>query len=121
MIEEIGARFPYWGIALILIVGLYGMIIKRDLVKKVIGLVIFQAAIVIFFVSGSIRSGGDVPILYSAGAPQPEFMNPLPQVLMLTAIVVTVATVGVALAFLVKIYQEFGELDEEFLLKQVRE
>jgi multicomponent Na+:H+ antiporter subunit C len=125
MIEEVAARFPYWMTAALLAVGMYGMFGKRNLVKKVIGLVIFQSAIILFFVAGSIREGGSVPIfLLDQGhiaEQQPEFMNPLPHVLMLTAIVVSVASTGVALGMLVWIYREFGELDEEKLLEQVRQ
>ena len=120
MVEEIAARFPYWMTAVLLAVGLYGMLGKRNLVKKVIGLSIFQSAIILFFVAGAIREGGSVPIFVD-GDVQPEFMNPLPHVLMLTAIVVSVASTGVALGLLVWIYHEFGELDEQKLLEQVEQ
>ena len=118
MLEEIAARFPYWMTAALMAVGLYGMIGKRNLMKKVIGLSIFQSSIILFFVAGSIRQGGSVPIFVD-GPVQPEFMNPLPHVLMLTAIVVSVAATGVALGLLVWIYHEFGDLDEQKLLEMV--
>ncbi|MDE2836160.1 MAG: cation:proton antiporter subunit C [Chloroflexota bacterium] len=125
MIEEISARFPYWAIAVLLVVGLYGMMGKRSLVKQVIGLSIFQSAIILFFISGSLLEGATIPILYSVhgeGHANPDdFVNPLPHVLMLTAIVVGVAIIGVALSFLVSIYREFGTLDERELLDDVRE
>jgi multicomponent Na+:H+ antiporter subunit C len=126
MIDEIAARFPYWASGALIAVGLYGMIGKRSLVKKVIGMNIFQSAIILFFIAGSMREGGTLPILFEgegnvAGPVHPEdFLNPLPHVLMLTAIVVSVAITGVALAFLVRIYREFNDLDEESLLEQVR-
>ena len=126
MIDEIAARFPYWMTAALLVVGLYGMIGKRSLVKKLIGMNIFQSAIILFFVAGSLREGGSLPILFEAAgdaavASAEDFVNPLPHVLMLTAIVVSVAITGVALAFLVRINSEFGDLDEESLLEQVRQ
>ena len=127
MIDEIAARFPYWMTAALLVVGLYGMIGKRSLVKKLIGMNIFQSAIILFFVAGSLREGGSLPILFEAAgrngaaANAEDFVNPLPHVLMLTAIVVSVAITGVALAFLVRIHGEFGNLDEESLLEQVRQ
>ncbi len=125
MIEEVAARFPYWAVAALLAIGLYGMIGKRSLVKKVVGLNIFQSAIILFFIAGALREGGSVPILYGVhGAAEhanPEdFVNPLPHVLMLTAIVVGAAITGVALAFLVRIHREFGTLDEAELLEEAR-
>lgn len=122
MIEEIAARFPYWATAVLIVVGLYGMIGKRSLVKKLIGMNIMQSAIILFFIAGSLREGASVPILFEAGAAAraEDFVNPLPHVLMLTAIVVGVAITGVALAFLVRLREEFGTLDEDSLLEQVR-
>jgi multicomponent Na+:H+ antiporter subunit C len=127
MIDEIAARFPYWMSGALIAVGLYGMIGKRSLVKKLIGMNIFQSAIILFFIAGSLREGATLPILFEGdghGAGpvvRPEdFVNPLPHVLMLTAIVVSVAITGVALAFLIRIYREFEDLDEESLLEKVR-
>ena len=122
MIEEIAARFPYWATAALIVVGLYGMIAKRSLVKKLIGMNILQSAVILFFIAGSLREGASVPILFEEGAVAraEDFVNPLPHVLMLTAIVVGVAITGVALAFLVRLHEEFGTLDEESLLEQVR-
>ena len=129
MIEEIAARFPYWATAALLVIGLYGMIGKRSFLKKVVGLNIFQSAIILFFVAGSMREGATTPILQVAhgavhsgahGADPSDYANPLPHVLMLTAIVVGVAITGVALAFLVRIYREFGTLDETRLLEEAR-
>lgn len=125
MIDEIAQRFPYWATISLLAIGLYGMIGKRSLVKKVIGLNIFQSAIILFFVAGSMRDGGSVPILFglhgNEHAHAEDFVNPLPHVLMLTAIVVGVAITGVALSFLVRIHREFGTLDESVLLEEARE
>jgi multicomponent Na+:H+ antiporter subunit C len=124
MIDEIAARFPYWATAVLLVVGLYGMIGKRSLVKQVIGLSIFQSAIILFFISGSLLEGATLPILYSVHGAEhvdpDDYVNPLPHVLMLTAIVVGVAITGVALSFLVSIYREFGTLDERELLDEMR-
>jgi multicomponent Na+:H+ antiporter subunit C len=124
MIDEVAARFPYWMSAALIAVGLYGMIGKRSLVKKLIGMNIFQSAIILFFVAGSLREGATLPIFesaHSAVAPRAEdFVNPLPHVLMLTAIVVSVAITGVALAFLVRMHDEFGDTDEEAILEKVR-
>ena len=118
--EELSARFPYFMIAILLAVGLWGMIGKRSLVKKLIGLNVLQSAIVLFFISGSIRHGGTIPILFPGEhATAEEFVNPLPHVLMLTAIVVTVAVTAVALAFLTRIHREFGTVDEAEILSEI--
>ena len=127
MIDDIAARFPYWASGALIAVGLYGMIGKRNLVKKLIGMNIFQSAIILFFIAGSLRDGATLPILFEGEGHSTlpvhseDFLNPLPHVLMLTAIVVSVAITGVALAFLVRIHREFNDLDEESLLEQVRE
>ena len=125
MIDEVAERFPYWATAVLLVIGLYGMIGKRSLVKQVIGLNIFQSAIILFFISGSLLEGATIPILYGVHggehANPDDFVNPLPHVLMLTAIVVGVAITGVALSFLISIYREFGTLDERELLDEMRE
>ena len=120
MIDEIAARFPFWGNGALIAVGLYGMIGKRSLVKKLIGMNIFQSAIILFFVAGSVQDGATLPILFESVHGDARYINPLPHVLMLTAIVVGIATTGVALAFLVGIRREFGSTDEATLLEQVR-
>ena len=118
--ELIVPRWAYACTILLMTVGLYGLVMKTNLIKKLIGLNIFQSAIIIFFVSGSTKSGGTIPILtHELGHDPTNYVNPLPHVLMLTAIVVAVAITGVALAFLVRIRQEFGTLDETSILKNV--
>ena len=125
--DEIAARFPYWASGALIAIGLYGMIGKRSLLKKLIGMNIFQSAIILFYVAGSLREGATLPILelvdghIHTPVHPGDYVNPLPHVLMLTAIVVSVAITGVALAFLIRIYREFHTLDEESLLEQVRQ
>ena len=120
--DEVAARFPYFMIAILLAVGVWGMVGKRSLVKKLIGLNVLQSAIILFFISGSIRDGGTVPILFQGrhGYAE-EFVNPLPHVLMLTAIVVSVAVTAVALAFLTRIHREFGTVDEAEILSEMEQ
>ena len=120
MIEDIAARFPYWMSGALIAVGLYGMIGKRSLVKKLIGMNIFQSAIILFFIAGSLKTGATVPILLlGEEANASAYLNPLPHVLMLTAIVVSVAVTGVALSFLVRIHREFWDADEETVLDEL--
>lgn len=120
-LDVVADRFPYWATTLLLVIGLYGMIGKRNLLKKAIGVSIFQAGIVLFYVAGAFKTGASVPIVEHGTHPAAAgVINPLPHVLMLTAIVVSVATSGVAVAFAVRIYREFRSLDEQEVLARLR-
>ncbi|MBS3944257.1 MAG: cation:proton antiporter subunit C [Melioribacter sp.] len=122
MLDFIAGHYDYWFIILLLIIGLYGMIMKKNLVKKLIGMTIFQAAIILFYISGAIKADATVPILSdSIPNSQPEnYINPLPHALMLTAIVVGVATVGVAFALLIQIYKRYNTLNEQELIERMK-
>lgn len=122
MIEQFGSHGPYWMCFLVLTIGLYGVLMKPNLVRKVIGLSIFQAAIILFFVIAAYKEGAGVPVLNKEiGADAVDkYMNPLPHTLMLTAIVVGVATVGVALALLIQIHRSYGTLDEDKLQERMK-
>ena len=111
----IEARFEYWMTAALIVIGLYGMTMKSNLVKKLIGLNIVQSATVLFVVALSMRRGGTIPIVPQGGGEQLVYTNALPHVLMLTAIVVSVSTTGVAIALLILVYRQFGTLDERKL------
>ena len=114
-----------------MMIGLYAMIAKNNLVKKLIGMSIFQTAIILFYVSIGVEGRRDIPIMPRAarrascaqegirGIPnQSGYANPLPHVLMLTAIVVGVATLGMALAICQTIYKDFGTLEEDEILAE---
>ena len=124
-IQEIVAKYNYWAYVVLMMVGFYAMIGKRNLVKKLLGMNIFQTAIILFFVSTGVKKGGAIPIVdkYAglAGSIDPNTVNnPLPHVLMLTAIVVGVSVTGVALAVLQRIYREYGTLEENEILEKIR-
>lgn len=129
--ESIGAiiiaKYNYWAVICLLIIGLYAMIAKKNLVKKIIGMNIFQTAIILFYVSIGAKRGATLPIIVhghgeSAHAVHAaDYINPLPHVLMLTAIVVSVATLGVALALAMKIYARYGTLEENEIQKKIVE
>ncbi|MEN8688333.1 MAG: cation:proton antiporter subunit C, partial [Desulfuromonadales bacterium] len=94
------------------------------LVKKLLGMNIFQTAIILFFVSTGVKKGGSIPIVdkYQALAGNIDASsvdNPLPHVLMLTAIVVGVSVTGVALSVLIRIHKEFGTLEEDEILEKL--
>lgn len=100
----------YWIAIIILVCGLIIVIDSRNMVKKIIGLNIFQSAVFLFFISIGKISGGSAPILDKITT---IYSNPLPHVLILTAIVVGVATTAVALALVVRIRQAYGTIYED--------
>lgn len=122
MTESFSQHGAYWMCFLVLTVGLYGMLMKRDYVKKVIALTVFQSAIILFFVIAAYKEGAGVPVYdKEIGAETAAaYINPLPHTLMLTAIVVGVATVGMALALLIRIRREFGTLNEDKLREKMK-
>ncbi len=119
------ANYNYWIYIVIMMIGLYAMLAKNNLVKKVIGMGIFQTGIIIFYVSAGAKKGGNIPIVEHGAGHQAidilQYANPLPHVLMLTAIVVSVGTLGVALAIALRIYNRYGSLEEDEILEQIHD
>ncbi|CAD6493751.1 MAG: NADH-ubiquinone/plastoquinone oxidoreductase chain 4L [Candidatus Argoarchaeum ethanivorans] len=118
-IAEILEKYNYWTFIIIMLIGLYGMIAKDNLIKKIIGLSIFQTAIFLFYVSLADVIGGTEPIVIEGY--KGLYVNPLPHVLILTAIVVSVATLAVALALVIRIHEEYGTIEEREILIKERE
>lgn len=165
--ELLVERFNYCVYVVLLLIGLYAMIAKNNLIKKLIGMSIFQTAIILFYVSIGVKEGGTIPIYVAEHDPhghhaehaahreeanateateenatsltdsQEEdhghhgprsltdeetsgYANPLPHVLMLTAIVVGVATLGVALALTQRIYRAYGTIEEDAVLAAIQ-
>ena len=126
IISTILAKYNYWIYITLMMIGLYAIIAKNNLVKKIVGMNIFQTAIILFYVSIGAKRGATIPIIEHAhgGAHAVhaiDYINPLPHVLMLTAIVVAVATLGVALALAIKVYRQYNSLEEDEILAQIRE
>jgi len=123
VIDLIIAKYNYWIYIALMMIGFYAMIAKNNLIKKIIGMSIFQTAIILFFVSIAYKKDATLPILSTADAhgehaiSVAQYMNPLPHVLMLTAIVVAIATLGVALAVAIMIYKKHNTLEEDEILK----
>ncbi|NWG45128.1 MAG: cation:proton antiporter subunit C [Alphaproteobacteria bacterium] len=106
--------FNYWVVMVLMMIGLYIVISDRNLVKKIVGLNIFQVSVFVFYITMGKVDGGTAPII---GEGIEVYSNPLPHVLILTAIVVGIATTALALALLVRIQDEFGSVDEDAIQK----
>lgn len=122
-------HYAYWFVFLLLTIGLYGMIVKKNIVKKLIGMTILQVSVIMFYIAIASKWGGTVPVLeepekYSHMAEKAietaRYINPLPHTLMLTAIVVGVATAGVAFALVISIFKRYKTLDESILLDRMK-
>ncbi len=96
--------------AVLFLMGLYTVAVKPNLIKKLMGLNIMETAVFLFIVSTGMVKGGYAPIV-EKGVKASEMVNPIPQALILTGIVVAVSTTAVALALCIKIHERFGTLD----------
>ena len=124
--EKLIANFNYVIVVILMMIGLWSMLAQKNLIKKCIGMAIFQTGIILFFISIGAKDNALIPILTEAANhtyPVPDVAkvaNPLTQILMLTAIVVGVATLGVGLALAQKIYQQHSSFDEDEILENQR-
>ncbi|MHC4952459.1 MAG: cation:proton antiporter subunit C [Planctomycetota bacterium] len=122
MFDFLAHHYAHLCIVVLIAVGFFGMVAKRNLVKKLIGMSVLQSAIILFWLVTAFKKDGTIPILID-GAKEVDdpsaYMSPLPHTLMLTAIVVAVVTSGVAIALLVRIYRNYGSLEEDRILEQL--
>lgn len=123
-IALIVAKYNYWIYVILMMIGFYAMIGKKNLVKKLLGMNIFQTAIILMFVSAGVKKNAAIPIedkyeVLAHGIDAAQVVNPLPHVLMLTAIVVSVSVTGVALAIILRIYREYGTLEEDEIMEKL--
>jgi multicomponent Na+:H+ antiporter subunit C len=107
---ELTGLFNYWVVIVLMMLGFYVVITRHNLIKKMVGLNIFQASVFLFYISMSKIKGGTAPILEDGIE---VYSNPLPHVLILTAIVVGVATTALGLALVVRIREAYGTIEEE--------
>ena len=107
---ELLGLYHYWVFAVLLMTGFYAVIAKRNLIKKLIGLSLFQAAVFLLYITMGKVDGGTAPIFQDGGATL--FSNPLPQVLILTAIVVGISTTALGLGIVVRTKEEYGTIEE---------
>ncbi len=132
MVDYLIGHFNVVTYVVLMMIGFYAMTGKTNLMKKLVGMNIFQWSIILFIVSLAAKRGATIPIIVHETATGPaedavalqvqamDYVNPLPHVLMLTAIVVGVATTGVALALLLRIHRQYGTLEESELLERIR-
>lgn len=121
MYELLTTRHAYVAFAVLLCIGLYMMIANENLVKKIIGLNMFQTAIFLFFIAAAYVHGGRVPIIPKGAAQGDLYVSPLPHVIVLTAIVVGVSLTAVGLALCIRIHGEYGTLRTGTLREIMRE
>lgn len=107
---ELLGNYNYLIVIALMMVGLYIVIMRGNMIKKLVGLNIFQTSVFLLYISAGKISGGTAPILTDGAQP---YSNPLPHVLILTAIVVGVATLAVGLALVVRIKEAFGTIEED--------
>jgi multicomponent Na+:H+ antiporter subunit C len=117
---EILGHFHYWVFAVLLMIGFYGLIAKHNLIKKLLALSIFQSAVFLLYISMAERQGSTAPII-RAGAVDQIYANPLPQVLILTAIVVGIATIALGLAIVVRIREEYDSIEDDEIRRMDRQ
>ena len=106
------SHYNYWVVIILMMIGFYIVISDSNLIKKIIGLTIFQTSVFILFISMSKVDGGTAPILVEGIA---LYSNPLPHVLILTAIVVGVATTALGLAIIARIHSAYDTVDENII------
>ncbi len=114
-LTEFPGLLNYWIIIILMMIGFYIVIAHNNLVKKIVGLNIFQVSVFLFYITMAKVSGGTAPILIDGIS---SYSNPLPHVLILTAIVVGVATTALGLAFVIRIRDVYGTIEEDEILAQ---
>lgn len=117
--EFLVGHMNYWLFIVLMMTGLYIVVAKGNLVKKIVGLNMFQTSVFMLYISMGKVTGGTAPIFPTDMKIDPKviYSNPLPHVLILTAIVVGIATTALGLALIVRIREAFGTIEEEDILE----
>ncbi len=116
LLQHLWSHYHYVIYVALMLIGLYAVLAKGNLVKKVIGLNILQTAVFLFYLAIGRHTDGTVPVTWVNRPDSIPYENPLPHVLMLTAIVVGVSITAVALALIVRIKGAYGTVDEGEIL-----
>ena len=112
--QTVADLFNYWIVIVLMMMGFYIVISQHNLIKKIVGLNVFQVSVFIFYISVGKVKGGTAPVLLDGFE---IYSNPLPHVLILTAIVVGVSTSALALALTVRIMDKYGTIEEDEIEK----
>lgn len=115
MFDYFIGHYNYWMVIVIMMAGFYTVISRGNLIKKIAGLNIFQVSVFLLYISIGTVEGGAAPIIEESVK---LYSNPLPHVLILTAIVVGVATTALGLALVVRIKEEYGTIEEDDIHNQ---
>ena len=115
MIEIIVGHYNYWVVILLMMSGFYTVISRGNLIKKIAGINIFQTSVFLLYISIGFVSEGTAPIIAEGFT---SYSNPLPHVMILTAIVVGVATTALGLALIVRIKEAYGTIEEDEIHEQ---
>ncbi|MDA0367327.1 MAG: cation:proton antiporter subunit C [Proteobacteria bacterium] len=115
---EVLGHFNYWVVVVLMMIGFYALIARGNLIKKIVGLNIFQASVFLLFITLGKVTGGSAPIIAEGIT---VYSNPLPHVLILTAIVVGVATTALGLALVVRIHESYSTIEENEIADMDRE
>ena len=118
-IEFFYGHLPYWLFIVLMLSGLFIVVSEGNLIKKIVGLNIFQTSVFMFYISIGKVSRGTAPIIIAEGTNNSNlvYSNPLPHVLILTAIVVGIATTALGLALIIRIREEYNTVEEDEILK----
>jgi len=108
--------YNYWIVIFLMMAGFYVVIARGNLIKKLVGLNVFQASVFVLYISMGKVTGGTAPIIAEGVT---TYSNPLPHVLILTAIVVGVATLALGLALVVRINESYGTIEEDEIMDVV--
>lgn len=118
----INAFLAYKGIYLLTLIllslGVAGMIVCNNYMKKLICMNIMQVAVIFFFLCLGQKQGGTIPVALEGVVPAADYVNPLPHGLMLTAIVVSLGTTGVGLSLLLRIKERYGTVEEDEIIRR---
>ena len=111
--SDLPGLFNYWIVVFLMMTGFYIVVARRNLIKKMVGLSIFQTSVFILYISMGKVFSGTAPIVAGSGA---IYSNPLPHVLILTAIVVGIATMGMGMAIIIRIHEAYGTIEEDEII-----
>jgi len=119
LLAHLATHWNYLAVIVLMMIGLYIMISRGNLVKKIMGMNIFQTSVILLYVSMGKITGGTAPILIE-GREDVVYSNPVPHVLMLTAIVVGVASSALGLALVVRVKEAYGTVEEDEIVEMDR-